>query len=227
MDTLLLSDGGRSGEMVEASLRAAGMVVRVAVLTDPSEVSVAIQDVAPRLVVAGWDGWGCRGAEVVQSVRRVSSVPLMVTSGRQDDEDEVRALDLGADAYACLPIDPALLRARLRALMRRSLGQGAEGEREIRIGDLIIDTETRSVTARGSLVKVTPSEYSLLRLLARNPGRSVSRETIQSLIWPVGVPPSGGQLKVFVSRLRKKLNPEVDCVNIITDRGVGYRLEVS
>src|SRR5262249_17269120 len=133
-------------------------------------------------------------------------VPILMLTARDTTLDEVRALDLGADDYLTKPFDHLKLLAHLRALARRA-GQGivAQGQGDLTAGDLAIDFTTRQVRANGALIDLTPTEYVLLELLARNAGTTVPQQVLLERVWGKEHAGDAHYLKVFVNRLRQKL----------------------
>jgi two-component system, OmpR family, KDP operon response regulator KdpE len=163
------------------------------------------------------------GASVLKRLRQWSKVPVVVLSVREREEEMIAALDNGADDYVTKPFRTGELLARLRAAMRR--GQVATASPVFVSGDLEVDLSARVVKLRGSEVKLTPIEYSLLRLFVQNPGKVLTHQHILREVWgPVYVEHTD-YLRVHIAHLRQKL--EVDSsrsVQIKTEPGIGYRL---
>jgi DNA-binding response OmpR family regulator len=166
------------------------------------------------------------GFEVCRRIRRdAPQVPILMLTARDTTLDEVRGLDLGADDYLTKPFDHLKLLARLRALARRA-GQGiaTQGTGDLAGGELSIDFTTRQVRVRGALVDLTPTEYVLLELLARNAGTFVPQHVLLERVWGKEHTGDAHYLKVFVNRLRLKLGDSAAHPrHIETRRGVGYR----
>lgn len=166
------------------------------------------------------------GLDVLNQLRVTTAVPVIVLSVREEDEIKVRALDAGADDYIVKPFSTGELLARMRVVMRRP-SQAAE-EPVLSVDDLTIDMPRRRVTVSGREVQLTPTEYDLLRALARHPGRVVTQRQLIDRLWGDGHEDSAHLLRVNVSNLRRKL--EADPVRpryIMTEAGVGYRLRAS
>jgi two-component system KDP operon response regulator KdpE len=161
--------------------------------------------------------------EVLKRLREWSQAPVLVLSVRDGEDDKVSALDHGADDFINKPFSTAELLARLRVAQRHA--QPIPDNAVFRSGPLEVDLASRIVIVRGREVKMTPTEYSLLRLLVRNAGKVVTHRQILKEVWG---PNYGGQthyLRVYIAHLREKIEaspgrPEL----LITEPGVGYRL---
>ena len=181
----------------------------------------------PDVVVLDLGMPGLDGLAVIQAIRGWSTVPILVVSGRADSTDKVEALDLGADDYVTKPFQTDELLARIRALGRRKAG-AAEDSPVVRFGDVTVDLGARRVV-RGepgaeASVRLTPTEWHLLELLVRNPDRLVTRETILTEIWGPNHTADTGYLRLYLSQLRKKLEPEPAHPRyLLTEAGMGYR----
>ena len=168
---------------------------------------------------------GADGFTVCRELRERSEKPVLVVSARSGDIDKVRALGIGADDYITKPFSPAELVARARAhLDRYERLRGESNSAIISSGDLVIDTEKKAVTAGGQGVQLTATEYAILLLLARNPGRVYSREEIFEAVRGEGTYGEVSTVTVHMRRLREKI--EADPSNprhIETVWGMGYR----
>jgi len=180
-------------------------------------VQLVILDVAmPRL----------GGLEVLTELRRWSQVPVIVLSVLGEEADKVRALDLGADDYLTKPFGVPELLARVRAALRRAQAAGSPPTASrLTVGDLVIDFARRLVTVGGREVKLTRVEYVLLAELANNAGKVLTHSTLLQRVWGPEYGDEHNYLRVFVRRLRQKLEPNPDQPQyIVTMPGVGYRL---
>ncbi|MEH0339341.1 response regulator [Cutibacterium namnetense] len=165
------------------------------------------------------------GVKVIEAVRGWSSAPILVISGRSGSAEKVEALDAGADDYVTKPFSMDELLARIRVLTRR-IGQD-EGDEEpiVAFGSVWVDLAAHTVTRDGANVRLTPTEWRVLELLIRNEGRLVTRQTMLSQVWGSEHVTDTGYLRLYISQLRKKLEPEPSRPRyLITDAGMGYRL---
>ena len=162
------------------------------------------------------DGWS-----VVQGVRRRGSTPILVLSVRGEEEDKVRALDLGADDYVTKPFSLAELLARVRAQLRR---HGAGGPAVLRFHGLEIDRERRLTRVDGQDVRLTPTELAILELLASNAGRPVSVRQIVARVWKGAPATTTDTVRVHVGSLRRKIEKDPASPRYLaTEPWVGYR----
>lgn len=165
------------------------------------------------------------GTEVIAGLRGWTKVPIVVLSARQHGEDKVEALDLGADDYVTKPFAMNELMARLRAAVRR--GEDAEPELvDVEVGSLVIDLARKRVTRDGDDVRLTPTEWNFLELLARNLGKLVTREQLLREVWGPAYVGESHYLRVYAAQLRRKLEDDpAHPRHLITSPGLGYTLE--
>jgi len=164
------------------------------------------------------------GYEVLQAIRRLSDVPVIMLTGRTEDVDQVRGLELGADDYVTKPFSHLALMARMRAVLRRAeLPAPVQALPDFQAGDLTIHFQNHAVTMAGEPVNLTPVEYKLLYHLVRNAGHVLPHEALLERVWGSDYEASPDYLKVFISRLRSKLRHEHGPEYIQTERGRGYR----
>jgi two-component system, OmpR family, KDP operon response regulator KdpE len=162
------------------------------------------------------------GTDVCRELRTWSTMPVIVLSVVGDEDEKVAALDAGADDYVTKPFGLDELLARLRAALRRA---EPSGEPVLEIGELRIDLEAHAVTFDGRAVQLTPHEYSLLTLLARNEGKLLTHQAILRDVWGKAYAEESHYLHVYVSQLRRKLEPDPARPRyILTEPGAGYRL---
>ena len=167
------------------------------------------------------------GVEVIRRIRSWTNTPIIVISARSDDIDKIDALDAGADDYLTKPFSVAELLARLRVTQRRlSLADGESAQPALfRNGDLTIDYGASCVYLSGTELRLTPIEYKLLCLLARNVGKVLTHKYITQHIWGSNWENNIGSLRVFMATLRKKLEGAPGSPRYIqTHVGVGYRM---
>jgi two-component system, OmpR family, KDP operon response regulator KdpE len=165
------------------------------------------------------------GTEVISGLRGWTTVPIVVLSARQHGEDKVEALDLGADDYVTKPFAMNELMARLRAAVRRA-EEVAPTPSTVEVGDLVIDLARKRVARHGTDVRLTPTEWAFLELLARNLGRLVPREQVLREVWGPGYEHEGHYLRVYAAQLRRKLEDDpAHPRHLVTTSGLGYTLE--
>jgi two-component system, OmpR family, KDP operon response regulator KdpE len=177
---------------------------------------------SPDLVITDLAMPRADGFAVVAAVRRVDRTPVIVLSVRGEEEDKVRALDLGADDYVTKPFSLRELLARVRTQLRRS-GAGAVDE-VLRFPGLEIDRARRTVVQDGREVRLTPTELAILELLASHPGRPVTLRQIIATVWKGAPATTTDTVRVHVGSLRRKLEPDPANPRYIgTEPWVGYR----
>ena len=163
------------------------------------------------------------GVKVLRALREWSDVPVVILSVRDDAEDKVEALDAGADDYVTKPFDTAELLARIRATQRRSLTE--TGDPVFQSGALCVDFAARQVRLNDEEIKLTPTEYSLLRVLVQNAGKVVTHRQLLRTVWGEKAESQAQYLRVYVTHLRKKLEVYAISPSLIkTEVGIGYRL---
>jgi DNA-binding response OmpR family regulator len=164
------------------------------------------------------------GYDVLRAIRRVSDVPVLLLSAQGAETDQVKGLERGADDYLVKPVSQLVLLARIKAVLRRAaLPPPVDARPDFVAGDLAINFQARQVTLQGEPVKLTPVEYKLLFHLARNAGRLLPHQALLDRVWGADDGATTHHLKVFISRLRGKLEPAGGPRYIETERGLGYR----
>ncbi|HRW18065.1 MAG TPA: response regulator [Dermatophilaceae bacterium] len=167
------------------------------------------------------------GVEVVHGLRGWSRVPIVVLSGRTDSADKVAALDAGADDYVTKPFEVEELCARLRAVVRRTEPGDGPGQPSLQLTAVVVDFGARTVTARtdGLPIRLTPTEWHILEVIARHPGRLVTQRQVLGEVWGPQYVKETGYLRVYLTQLRRKLEAEPSRPrHLITEAGMGYRL---
>jgi len=162
------------------------------------------------------------GQEVLRRLRQLSQVPVVVISARDKPDEKVQALDAGADDYVEKPFDLGELLARVRTAMRHGLARDG-AEPVLHSGPLEVDLLRRRVQVDGAIVALTPREYALLALLARNAGRVLTHGQLLAGIWGPAHSEDVQYLRVYVGHLRQKLGPAAGKL-VSTEPGIGYRL---
>jgi two-component system KDP operon response regulator KdpE len=217
---LVVDDEPQFLRALQTNLRGAGYDVTTATTAEEALAAAALQP--PEVVVLDLllpDG---RGTDVCRELRTWTDVPIVLVSAVGDEAEKIAALDAGADDYVTKPFAIGELLARLRAVMRRS---APASDPVLTIGELTIDLAKRLVTMRGETVHLTPHEFELLRLLGRHEGRLLTHKTILREVWGPAYQLESSYLHVYVSQLRRKLEPEPSRPRyILTEPGVGYRL---
>jgi two-component system, OmpR family, KDP operon response regulator KdpE len=166
------------------------------------------------------------GVKVLRRLREWSQVPVIILSVRDDEEGKVAALDAGADDYVTKPFSSAELLARLRAAQRKTRPE--EEISRFKSGDLIVDLTARVVTRAGREVKLTATEYALLRLFVRHAGRVLTHRQILREIWGPKSEEHRQYLRVYVTHLRQKIERDPAAPELVkTEPGIGYRLELA
>lgn len=165
------------------------------------------------------------GTEVLGTLREWSKFPIIVLSVRNQEEEKVKAFDLGANDYVTKPFGTAELLARIRAALRDAIVAQVE-ETEIVIGALHIDLMKRVVNLRGERVKLSPKEFNLLKVLAMNVGKLLTHKYLMKEVWGEAYQDDNQYLRIYIAQLRQKLekDPARDQF-IINEPGIGYRLE--
>lgn len=163
------------------------------------------------------------GLKVLRRLREWTRVPVLILSVRDDPDEKVAALDAGADDYVTKPFDTAELLARVRVIQRRSLVE--TGEPVFEAGPLTVDLSARRVTLAGAEVKLTPTEYALLRTLVQHAGKVVTQKQLLRTVWGEKAESQAQYLRVYITHLRRKLEPQSERPRLIkTEVGIGYRL---
>ena len=165
------------------------------------------------------------GLSVCQQIREFSSVPIVMLTAKGDDMDKIMGLEYGADDYITKPFNILEVKARLKAIMRRT-GKPAAAEsksRVVQVGDLVLDCESRRVTIAGKEINLTAKEFDVLELLVFNPNKVYSRENLLDTVWGYEYPGDVGTVDVHIRRLREKIetNPS-EPKYVHTKWGVGY-----
>lgn len=163
------------------------------------------------------------GIEVCQQVREFSNVPILMLTAKSEDMDKILGLEFGADDYMTKPFNILELKARIKAILRRTKKQEEVGKSVSEFRDLKVDFDSRRVFLRGTEASLTAKEFDLLELLSKNAGKVYSREQLLDLVWGFDYPGDVRTVDVHVRRLREKIEPNPgDPTYIQTKWGVGY-----
>jgi DNA-binding response OmpR family regulator len=223
-EVLVVEDDAAVREGLQLALRRQGHVVHTAESGELG-IEVLVQH-RPDIVVLDLMLPGMDGFETCRRMRASGPVPIIMLTARSDDFDVVAGLEAGADDYVAKPVEPRVLDARIRAVLRRTAVERPAGPPEAheRHGDLVIDRAALEVTKRGEPVSLTPTELKLLLELSRTPGQVYSRQQILSAVWDHDYLGDSRLVDACVQRLRAKIEdvpakPEY----VQTVRGFGYR----
>lgn len=221
MKILVADDDPQFVRALQITLHAYGYDV-VTAPDGAAAVRVAAQE-HPDLLLVDLGMPRLTGYSVIEAVRGWSDAPILVISGRTESADTVQALDLGADDYVTKPFRSDELLARVRALLRRAHTDTTEPE--VRIGSCTVSLAAKQVLdGDGKVVRLTPTEWKILELLVRSPGRLVTREQILEQVWGPHHRGDSGYLRLYLSQLRRKLEPEPSQPQqLLTEAGMGYR----
>jgi two-component system, OmpR family, KDP operon response regulator KdpE len=190
---------------------------------DGEDAIVAVETSVPDLVVLDLHLPGIDGMEVCRRLRTWTRVPILILSVRDDEPGKVEVLDLGADDYLTKPFGVDELIARVRALLRRTRPPESTPPR-LEVDGVVIDLASRRVTRDGRDVHLTKTEWSLLEAMAEHPGKLLTHRWLLERVWGAGYREDVEVLRVFISQLRKKVEPDPTRPTVIvTDPGVGYR----
>jgi len=223
---LVVDDEPHIVEVVQDYLKQAGY--RVLAARDGQTALTLARHERPDLVVLDLMlPGGIDGLEVCRRLRRdpvLADVPIIMLTARIAETDRLIGLELGADDYVTKPFSPREVVARVRAVLRRARGH-AESSGIVRVGDLAVDLANRSVTVAGEPVSLTPTEFDLLAILARNPGRPFTRAQLLDLVYDVAYAGYDRAIDSHVKNLRRKIEPDPrEPRYVLTVYGVGYKL---
>jgi two-component system KDP operon response regulator KdpE len=222
---LLVDDEASIQRAVAPLLRSRGYDVETA--TSGAAALRAASERPPDLLVVDLGLPDLDGNEVCRRIRKSSSAPIIILSARGNDVDKVSALDLGADDYVTKPFSPEELLARIRAALRRVFTGDEPAAGRLSVGDLTIDFDRRRVTRGDADIRLTPKEFELLALLARNPDRVLTHRVILKSVWGANAVANPEHLWVLVGQLRKKIEPDPARPRyLLSEPWVGYRLAV-
>ena len=199
---------------------------RVTVAASGEEGLELWQTQRPELVVLDVMLPGLDGFEVCRRIRRTDQVPIILLTARSDDIDVVVGLESGADDYVVKPVQPRVLDARIRAVLRRHGGNTPEQADVAVFGDLSVDRSAMIVSRGGLPISLTPTELKLLVELSRRPGQALSRQQLLRLVWDHDSLGDSRLVDACVQRLRAKVELVPGDPQLIrTVRGIGYRLD--
>ncbi len=221
---LVVDDESQITRVLRTSLSVQGYDVRTA--NDGEMAMEIMKDWTPQLIITDLSMPNVNGIQLCRRVRMNSTIPIIVLSVRNQEDQKIQALDAGADDYVTKPFSMNELLARVRANLRRAPKAGPSIPESVDIGDFKIDLATREVSVKGNQVRLTPKEFDLLLYMAQHPHRVIPHRSLLSAIWGDNSTEQPEYLRVFVGQLRKKIeaNP-AEPKYVLTDRWVGYRFE--
>jgi len=223
---LVVDDDPKLRRLVERQLSAEGFDVLLASNGEEALYQASLSQ--PNLIVLDISMPVMDGFEALERLREFFTEPIIILSATDQEREKVRALDLGADDYLTKPFGGAELSARIRAALRRAdrlSGNGPSQEPVVTTGFVEIDLSARIVKRRGEEVRLTRTEYDLLRTLATNAGKVLTHRELLQAVWGPEYGEETEYLRTFVKQLRRKLEEDPSRPRyIITEPGIGYRL---
>jgi two-component system, OmpR family, KDP operon response regulator KdpE len=224
MKILIADDDPQILRALRVTLRARGYEI-VTAQDGQAAINAAIEH-HPDLVMLDLGMPQLDGLAVIEALRGWSQVPILVVSGRTGASDKVEALDIGADDYVTKPFSIDELLARIRALTRRV--PASDDEPVVVLGDVTVDLSAKQVIGtvfgKEETIRLTPTEWRILEVLLRNPGKLVTRQTLLTDIWGPHYTNDTGYLRLYVAQLRKKLEADPSKpIYLLTEAGMGYR----
>ncbi len=220
MKILIVDDERQIVRALRASLQSHGFEVSTA--PDALEALEMFDQVRPDLLITDLSMPDMDGVELTKALRRFTDIPIIVLSVRNQDAQKVLALDSGADDYMTKPFSVTELLARVRAQLRRR-GEPAAQPSNIQAGDFLIDIEAHRIVVRDEELHLSPKEFDLLLLLARNAGRVLTHKVLLRGVWGPGGEDQPDYLRVLVAQLRKKIDVPGSESYIENEPWVGYR----
>jgi two-component system, OmpR family, KDP operon response regulator KdpE len=220
---LIVDDEPAIRRFLRATLSAHGYDIFEA--ADGQSALTAVAAARPDLIILDLGLPDMDGVEVTRQLREWTQIPILIVSVRGQEADKITALDAGADDYVTKPFGVGELLARMRVALRR-MGPAAQ-EPVFCVDDLAVDLARREVKLSGREVQLTPTEYDLLRVLVTHAGKVLTHRQLLREVWGVGYEQETHMLRVNISNLRRKLEPDPTRPRYIrTEPGVGYRLHV-
>jgi two-component system, OmpR family, KDP operon response regulator KdpE len=220
---LLVDDDVSIQRAVAPLLRSRGY--HVDVVSTGLDAVKAVADAAPDLIVLDLGLPDLEGAEVCRRIRALTKAPIVILSARSGEAEKVAALDIGADDYVTKPFGPEELLARIRVALRRVFEAETPEVECVQVGDITIDFARHRVARGDDDVRLTPKEFELLTLLARNADRVLTHRAILKAIWGPNAVDQPEHLWVLMAQLRKKIEPDPGTPKyLLSEPWVGYRL---
>jgi len=220
MKILVVDDEPQFARALATNLRGAGYEVETAATAEAALAAAGLNP--PDAVILDLRLPDGSGRDVAAELRRWSEAPIIVVSAVGDEDEKIAALDAGADDYVTKPFAIGELLARLRAALRRA---GPAGEPVLEVGPIRLDLDAHAASVDGEPVHLTPHEFGILRALAQHPGKLLTHRAILREVWGPAYGDESNYLHVYVSQLRRKLEPDAARPRyLLTEPGAGYRL---
>jgi two-component system KDP operon response regulator KdpE len=220
---LVVDDEVQIVRALATNLKARGYEVEVAT-TGPDAVRMAA-DRRPDLMVLDLGLPGIDGIEVLRSLRGWTSLPVIVLSARGQEADKIEALDAGADDYVAKPFAMGELLARIRAGLRRAAP--SDDAAVVETPDFTVDLAAKKVLREQREIRLTPTEWAIVEMLVRNPGKLVTQAQLLREVWGPAYGRETHYLRVYMAQIRRKLEPDPGAPRYFhTESGMGYRFEV-
>ena len=218
---LVIDDESQIRKLLKVSLKSQGFYIEESHDGRDGINKVAI--IKPDLVILDLGLPDMDGKEVIREIREWSNVPIVIQTARDQEQEKIEALDNGADDYITKPFGIGELLARIRVCLRRKTED--ENEHIFNFGGLIIDLVNRRITVDNMEIKLTPTEYEIIKVLAQNAGKVITHKQLLKKVWGNAYDNDNNYIRVYIGQIRRKIepNPAQPCY-IITESGVGYRL---
>lgn len=221
MRILVVDDEAQIRKLLHVALNAHGYEVEE--VGTGNEAIVRATMIKPDLLIVDLGLPDMDGKRVVKEIREWSNAPIIVLTARDQEQEKIDALDLGADDYVTKPFSTGELLARMRVCLRRTVPK--EEDAVIQCGNLVVDIVKRKVTVEDKEIKLTPTEYDIVKVMAQNAGRVLTHKQLLKAVWGNQYNEDTHYIRVYIGQIRRKLekNP-TQPQYIITESGVGYRL---
>ncbi len=226
INLVLIEDEKQIRRFLSTALEHEGMCVHEAETGRQGLIACATRK--PEIVIVDLGLPDISGLEVIREIRTWSEVPIIVLSARTQEQEKVAALDAGADDYLTKPFGTAELLARIRAHLRRQQPGSGTQDHLFEFGGICVDFSLRTVTRDKLPVHLSPIEYRLLSVLARNAGKVLTHRQLLQDVWGPNHSESNHYLRIYMANLRQKLEPlPAQPQHFLTETGVGYRLVIA
>ncbi|MGC9451590.1 MAG: response regulator [Oceanipulchritudo sp.] len=220
---LVVDDEPDVTELVSYKLKREGYEVEV--INNPLEIMGKAREFNPDLFVLDIMMPELDGLKICRMIRadsKLSAVPIVFLTARGEVEDRIKGLESGADDYLPKPFDTKELALRIGLIFKRMAREGEAEKKQLQVADIVLDEEMHRVTAGGSPVELTATEFKLLKLLMQRKGRVQSRENLLVNVWNYDTDTETRTIDTHIRRLREKLSERADLIETV--RGVGYRI---